>query len=165
MSEPWVVDTNVGIVANDREADGPHLPESVLACTRFLEDLMNTGHLAIDDRWEIINEYKHRMSPAGQPGPGDRFLRWVLVNNANTRRCSQIDISAISAPEQLADFDPSDIKFIRTALGCARPQIAQATDGLWWKRRADFESAGITVDFLCPAEIQANSTRNRARGS
>lgn len=40
MTEPWVVDTNVGIVANNRKVQGIHLPESVLECVRFLKGLM-----------------------------------------------------------------------------------------------------------------------------
>lgn len=45
-----------------------------------------------------------------------------------------------------------------------KPRIAEATDGLWWKRRADFDSAGITFNFLCPDEIKSNSTRNHGPG-
>jgi len=81
----------------------------------------------------------------------------VLINNANPRRCDQIDISGIPVPRKLEGFDPADMKFIRTALGCPKPQIAEATDGLWWYRRANFEAAGIEVNFLCEAEIKANS--------
>jgi hypothetical protein len=159
MSDTWVVDTNVGIVANGRDEDGPHHPECIIACVRFLNDITQSGHITIDDRWEIIREYKHDMHSSGQPGPGDAFLKWVLVNNANPDRCDQIDISAITVPDQLADFDSADHKFIRTALGCLDPRIAEATDGLWWKRRADFDSAGITIKFLCPEEIKSNSAR------
>jgi hypothetical protein len=160
MSDPWVVDTNVGIVANGRDEDGPHRPESILACVEFLKQILEGSvRIAIDDRWEIIREYKNDLHSSGQPGTGDRFLKWVLINNANPERCDQIDIDAIPAPEQLEDFDPSDIKFIRTALGCPKPQIAEGTDGLWWYRRADFEAAGIEVNFLCQAEIKVNSDR------
>lgn len=48
MSEPWVVDTNVGIVANGRDDDGPHRPESVLACVEFLKGITEgSGRIAI----------------------------------------------------------------------------------------------------------------------
>ena len=140
--------------------DGPHPPESTLSCVEFLKQIVEgSDRLAIDDRWEIIREYKHDLHSSGQPGPGDRFLRWVLINYANPERVAQIDICAISAPQPLEGFDPSDIKFIRTALGCAKPQIAQATDGLWWYRRADFQAGGIELLFLCEAEIKLNSDR------
>lgn len=160
MSDPWVVDTNVGIVANGRDEDGPHLPDSELACVQFLTGMVEgSGCVAIDNRWEILREYQNDLHSSGQPGTGDRFLRWVLLNQANPERCAQVGISAIPAPEQLEDFDPPDIKFIRTALGCPKPQIAEGTDGLWWYRRADFAAAGIEVNFLCPAEIKENSDR------
>jgi hypothetical protein len=162
MSEPWVIDTNVGVVANDRiedEPNPPHLPQSISACTVFLRDVMRAGGIAIDDAWEIIREYQARMRSSGQPGPGDAFLKWVLVNQANPARCHRVDITGIAVPDRLAGFDPADQKFIRTALGCQEPRIAEAVDGLWWKRRADFDAAGITVNFLCPEEIKANSDR------
>lgn len=162
MTEPWVVDTNVGVVANDRPEERPepvHLSESISACTRFLKEITSSGSIAIDDTWEIIREYQARMHSTGQPGPGDAFLKWVLVNQANPSRCHRVDITQTVVPDRLKGFDPADRKFIRTALGCPKPRIAEAVDGLWWKRRADFEAAGITVNFLCPEEIKANSDR------
>jgi hypothetical protein len=162
MSEPWVIDTNVGVTANnvpEERPDPPHIPESVIACTRFLADIMDSGSIAIDDQWEIIREYQAQMRSAGQPGPGDAYLKWVLVNQRNAARCHQINISAILVPDRLDGFDPADRKFIQTALGCPDPQIAEAVDGLWWKRRADFAAAGVAVNFLCPEEIKANSDR------
>lgn len=168
MTGPWVVDTNVGVVANDRPEERPepgHLPESVSSCTRFLKELVNAGNIAIDNAWEIIREYQARMRSAGQPGPGDAFLKWVLVNQANPSRCRRVDLTEIAIPDQLEGFDPADGKFIRTALGCPEPRIAEAVDGLWWKRRADFEIVGIAVNFLCPHEIKANSDRKHGPAS
>jgi hypothetical protein len=162
MNEPWVVDTNVGVVANDRvddRPDPPHLPASISSCASFLQDLIRSGSVVIDDAWEIIREYQARMRSSGQPGPGDAFLKWVLVNQANPDRCHRVKSSGIAIPDQLAGFDPADRKFIRTSLGCPHPQIAEAVDGLWWKRRADFAAVGIEVNFLCPQEIKANSDR------
>jgi hypothetical protein len=126
MSEEWVVDTNVGIVANERVEDGPHLPESGLACSRFLAGIIHSGRVAVDDDWEIIGEYRHRMRSTGEPGIGDAFLKWVLTNQANPARCRAVDITEIAIPEQLKDFDSDDLKFIRTALGCPEPRIAEA---------------------------------------
>jgi hypothetical protein len=120
---------------------------------------MGSGCIAIDDAWEIVREYQARMRSSGQPGPGDAFLKWALVNQANPTRCHRIDITNIAIPDRLKGFDPADRKFIRTALGCSEPRIAEAVDGLWWKRRTDFEAAGLTVNFLCPEEIKANSDR------
>ena len=166
MTEPWVIDTNVGVVANDRLDDRPnppHRPESITSCVSFLAELMRSGRVAIDDSWEIIREYQARMRSSGQPGPGDAFLKWVLVNQANSARCHRVGITAITIPNRLVGFDPADGKFIQTALGCPHPRIAEAVDGLWWKRRADFEAVGIAVNFLCPEEIKANSDRKHGQ--
>lgn len=68
MTEPWVVDTNVGVVANDRPEERPqpvHLSESISACTRFLKEILSSGSIAIDDTWEIIREYQARMHSTG----------------------------------------------------------------------------------------------------
>lgn len=158
MSAPWVVDTNVGIVANNRTHDGSHLPESLLECTRFLKGMMESGCIAVDNTRQIINEYHHKMRSTGEPGIGDAFLKWVLTNQANPSRCRAVDITDITVPERLKGFR-DDEKFIRTALACPDPRIAEAVDGLWWKRREDFKVSGITVHFLCPKEIKENSDR------
>jgi hypothetical protein len=162
VSAPWVIDTNVGVVANDRPEEAPeppHLPESVSACAGFLRDVTRSGSIAVDDSWEIIREYRAKLRSSGQPGTGDAFLKWVLVNQANITRCCRVNITEIGVPDCLQRFDPADHKFIRTALGCAEPRIAEAVDGLWWKRRSDFESVGIAIHFLCPEEIKDNSDR------
>jgi hypothetical protein len=156
MTDPWVVDTNVGIVANDRKAEGAHLPESVLECVRFLIALTKSGRVAIDAGREIIREYQHLMRSTGEPGVGDAFLKWVLTNQTNHNRCRIVDITGIVVPDELDGFR-DDEKFIQTALGCPKPQIAEAVDGLWWKRRRDFATKGIIVHFLCPEEIKASS--------
>jgi hypothetical protein len=164
MNEPWIVDTNVGIVANNRPdgqpQDRPFFPDSVIACTNFLQVTTQSGRIAIGDGWEIIGEYQHKLHSSGQPGPGDRFLRWVLLNQANPERCQLIDISHIAVPEQLTGFR-NDEKFFRTALGCPDATIAQGVDSQWWHRRDDFESVGIKIHFLCPDENRARRDRHR----
>jgi hypothetical protein len=144
----------------DDRPNPPHLPQSISACAAFLRDVTRSGCVAVDDGWAIIREYQARMRSTGQPGPGDAFLKWVLVNQADPTRCRRVDITGIAVPDGLKGFDPADRKFIQTALGCPEPRIAEAVvDGLWWKRRTDFKAAGITVNFLCPEEIRANSDR------
>lgn len=160
---PWVVDTNVGIVANnrveDQPGDRPFFPESVEACTDFLDDVVRNGTFAIDNGWEIIGEYQHKLHSSGQPGPGDRFLKWVLVNQANPARCHQTDITVVEVPAELQGFR-NDEKFFRAALATPGAVIAEAVDSQWWHRRADFEAAGIRVMFLCEPENQARRDRH-----
>jgi hypothetical protein len=154
-----VVDTNVGGVANDDVASGQHDPKCVLACVRFLREVMTSGRVVLDSEWLIINEYRHILHSSGQPGVGDAFLKWVLTNQANPSRCLRVSIAEAEIPNSLADFDPADHKFIMTAVAAQGSHIAEASDSEWWSRREDFAAAGISVDFLCPRYIAASSGR------
>lgn len=157
---PQVVDTNVPLTANRQEP-----ADCVLSCSTALHDLMKSGHLVIDDKFRIIREYRNKLSPSGQPGVGDAFLKWVLTNQANPQRCTHVpltpkpddprDFEEFPADAALAGFDPSDRKFV--AVSCAhpaRPPILQATDSKWWGFRNALASCGVKVRFLCPGHIQ-----------
>ena len=158
---PVVVDTNVALTANKK--DDPSLA-CVLACIQALQSVMS-GHLVLDEDWRIIEEYTHKLSPTGQPGIGDRFLKWVLTNHANPQRCSKVrltprqedprDFEEFPRDESLAGFDPSDRKFV--AVACAhseRPVILQATDSKWWGLRNALHQCGVQIRFLCPKDIE-----------
>lgn len=157
---PCVVDTNVPLTANQGKD-----PRCVLACVEAVRALMKSGHLVIDDKFRILNEYKHKLSPTGQPGVGDAFLKWVLNNQANPTRCTRVELNP--RPEDprdfeefprdgsLSGFDPSDRKFV--AVSCAHPDtphILQATDSKWWGLREELANCGVRVDFLCPEHIE-----------
>jgi hypothetical protein len=157
---PCVVDTNVPLTANSGVD-----PKCVLACVGAIRALMQSGHIVIDDKFRIISEYKHKLSPSGQPGVGDAFLKWVLTNQTNPKRCTRVeltpqqhdprDFEEFPSDEALAAFDPSDRKFV--AVSCAhpeRPPILQAVDSKWWGLREALESCGVNVHFLCPEHIQ-----------
>jgi hypothetical protein len=158
--DPCVVDTNVPLTANGGED-----PMCKLACVEALTALMRSGHIVIDDQFRIIKEYMHKLSPSGEPGIGDAFLKWVLTNQANPSRCTRVEITPkqsdprdfeeFPSDEALAKFDPSDRKFV--AVSCAheqRPPILQATDSKWWGLREALVACGVTVHFLCPEHIQ-----------
>ena len=157
---PCVVDTNVPLTANQGED-----PKCVLASSEAIRALMHSGHIVIDDKFRIIKEYMHKLSPSGQPGVGDAFLKWVLTNQANPARCTQVEITPqphdsrdfveFPSDEALSGFDPSDRKFV--AVSCAhpeRPPILEATDSKWWGLREALEKCGVKVHFLCPEHIQ-----------
>jgi hypothetical protein len=158
-----IVDTNVPLVANgESEAS----PACIVSCTTTLKKLMQEGRIVIDNAWRIIGEYKHKLSPSGQPGPGDAFLKWVLSNHANPARCIQIAITTLDNdaddfeefPESLRSigFDRSDRKFVAVAVAHGgSPPILQALDSKWWGWRKHLEAEGIKVDFLCHAAIAA----------
>jgi hypothetical protein len=157
---PCVVDTNVPLTANGGED-----PKCVLACVGAIRALMQSGHIVIDDKFRIINEYKHKLSQSGQPGVGDAFLKWVLTNHTNPARCTRVEITPrgpdprdfeeFPSDEVLSDFDMADRKFV--AVCCAHPAhppILQAVDSKWWGLRDALARCGVNVHFLCPEHIQ-----------
>jgi len=158
-----VVDTNVPLAANNK-ADAS--PDCILKCVEALTEIMaDKQTLVIDNGWRIIREYMNKLSQSGQPGVGDRFLKWVLINLANPSRCMQVAITPRADDKDhfeefpddpdLASFDRADRKFV--AVACAhleRPPILQALDTKWWGWKEALERVGVTVTFLCQDEIQ-----------
>jgi hypothetical protein len=51
-------------------------------------------------------------------------------------------------------YDPADRKFIAVAAAHDdHPPVLQALDSKWWGWREALAAAGVTIRFLCPAEI------------
>lgn len=153
-----IVDTNVPVVAN-----GGH-PEAsarcVRSCTQQLR-MIARGHrrLVIDAGWQILSEYMSNLRSQGQPGVGDAFLKWVLTNRENPRRCIRVVISRVEQDEyaefptdpDLAGFDRSDRKFVAVAVAHPKhPPVLNATDSDWWHYRTALERHGVSVEFVCP---------------
>jgi hypothetical protein len=86
-----VVDTNVPLAANYK-ADAS--PDCIQKCVEALTEIMaDKQALVIDNGWHIIREYMNKLSQSGQPGVGDRFLKWVLTNRENRSRYVQVSIT------------------------------------------------------------------------
>jgi len=155
-----VVDTNVPVAANGRSQQAS--PSCVSACVRRLDKLQHEDTLVLDDNWIILREYMANLRSAGQPGVGDAFLKWVLTNWRNPRRCELVHISLqpelgenrfVEFPDdpEMTGFDPSDRKFVAVALAhSAKPPILNAVDRDWWDHRGPLSRHGIQVEFLCP---------------
>ena len=159
-----IVDTNVAIVANGgfekASADCKQI------CIDRLEEItQGEAKLALDDERRIIEEYRGKLSPDGQPGVGDAFLKWVEMNWTNPDHCDWVSITPVDGldnefeefPDDLAlnDFDPDDRKFIAVALAhCEKPPILQAVDRQWWDFRDALRENGVTVEFICENDIQ-----------
>jgi hypothetical protein len=156
-----VVDTNVVLVAN-RQHSG--VSESCSdACANRLHDLMKNGRIAIDDGYRILKEYQNRTQPRAGKGPGDLFVKWVLQNTANRSRWDQVALATNdkrgfeSFPDdsRLANFDPSDRKFVAVAARHeGRPPILQAADSKWVSWAPALREHGVPVEFVCPKDIQ-----------
>lgn len=159
---PLVVDTNIAIAANGQAACPQASPACVRACISAVNEFMaDRKKLVLDERWRIIGEYRHKLSASGQPGIGDRFLKWVLTNHQNTDRCERVPIHEAGSPEEFSEipvelsaiFDPSDRKFLAVALAHPdRPPILQAVDSKWWGWRQALAKHGVRVEFLCRDE-------------
>ncbi len=162
LPKKCIVDTNVPLVANsalDPESS-PGVPEDcVSACIEAVEHVINTPHcLVLDAGDEICEEYAHKLSRSGQPGVGDRFMKWVHDNRWALPDGNRVEItkngnSYTEFPNRkdLEEFDPSDRKFIAVAYKHpCHPPILQAVDRKWWPFKNALKNAGITVRFLCP---------------
>jgi hypothetical protein len=164
-----VIDTNVPIAASGRSPQAS--AKCILACqAAILEVLQDRQRLVLDNAGRIIQEYRQNLSPSGQPGMGDQFLKWVFTNWANPERCELVAIAVKASvpadfeefPEVagLEKFDLSDRKFVAVANAHRdKPPILQGLDSKWWGWREALASAGITVQFLCEAEVKAKYER------
>ncbi|MFZ1466532.1 MAG: hypothetical protein WAV60_21025, partial [Anaerolineae bacterium] len=132
-----IVDTNVPIAANKMSSQAT--PGCIETCIRELKEIERRHTLVLDDGWRILREYQRHLKSSGQPGVGDRFLKWALINRHNPQRCEQVHITASLASEEdqefaefpqdlrLAGFDRSDRKFVAVALAHPeRPPILNA---------------------------------------
>lgn len=166
-----VIDTNVLLVANGQHQDVSET--CVSSCTARLHGIMQNGRVAIDDGFRILTEYQNKAAPFAGVRPGDVFLKWLLRNNANPKRCEQVHLvehaergfESFPEDERLASFDPPDRKFVAVAaFHPAKPPILQATDSKWLAWNDALADHGISVEFLCPGDIksfESNKIRKR----
>lgn len=155
-----VIDTNVPATANlavDPVSIEANKLSCVLACIEAIEDVVTNGGLVIDAGDEIFDEYRANLSMAGQPGVGDRFLKWVHDHRWGFPPEDRVPItkdgdSYEEFPDNrgLADFDRSDRKFVAVANAHPdKPPILEATDSKWWGWSRPLAAAGIQVVFVC----------------
>jgi len=152
-----VMDTNVAVVANGKSHAGD---ECVQVCIDTLLAIRKNHRLLLDRLGLVLDEYRKRLSPSGQPGPGDAFFKWLWNNQENPEHCQQVHITPTRDPQQfeefpddpnLAGFDPSDRKFVAVAVASReRPPIMNASDNDWWDYREALQRHGIEILFLCP---------------
>jgi len=155
-----VVDTNVILVANDAHPDVS--PECVLECVRRLEQLMQSGSIAIDDAYRILGEYQHKTSPRKGKGVGDLFIKWVLTKLADAQRVHLVTLTELGE-DRFAEFpvasleavfDRPDRKFAAVANAHpAKPTILQAADCKWLDWWPELKANGVNVAFLCGDDI------------
>jgi hypothetical protein len=161
-----VVDTNVPKTANLALAPDT-LPQEltgcVFSCIAAVEHVVKKGGLVMDSNDEIFDEYRRHLSMKGQPGVGDRFMKWVHDNRWKFPDSDRVKITRngntydeFPDHKGLAQFDISDRKFVAVANAHpAKPHILQATDSKWWGWKDALADVGIIVHFLAPDYIKA----------
>ncbi|MBF0239442.1 MAG: hypothetical protein HQM12_17200 [SAR324 cluster bacterium] len=166
LPKKCIVDTNVPITAN-KAVNPEKIPEDMLDCTlaciEAVEQVFKKGGLVLDSGDEIYDEYRKHLSFKGQPGMGDKFLKWVHDNRWKFPETDRVSItkqgeSYAEFPEHegLKSFDNSDRKFIAVSNAHPnKPPILQATDSKWLGWQKALGEVGITVHFLCQDYIQA----------
>lgn len=166
LPKKCLVDTNVPKIANlatQPDFDTDIAAACVLACVEAIEHVIQGDCLVIDAGDEIFDEYRQQLSMRGQPGVGDRFMKWVYDNRWRLPASHRVTIrkngeSYDEFPDHdgLNDFDRSDRKFVATANAHpTKPPILQATDSKWWGWKNALADVGITVHFLCPEYAEA----------
>lgn len=162
----FIVDTNVPKNANlavDPMSISDELVLCVKKCIVSIEEIIKNGGLVLDANDEIFNEYRGELSLSGQPGVGDKFLKWVHYSRFGFPESDRVSItpneySYVEFPEHddLKHFDPSDRVFVAVANAHPdKPPILEATDSKWWGWKEALLESGITVNFLCPDYIKA----------
>ena len=163
-----IVDTNVPLVANRSS----HASEDcVEICVDRLMQIIDgevklaVDYRALDGQRYIIDEYRNKLNPSGQPGVGDAFLKWVEINWTNPKWCDWVEITPIVGSKinfaefprdpALTNFDDDDRKFV--AVACAhsgKPPILQAVDSKWHNFLGALAQNGVAVEYLCPGDMQ-----------
>jgi hypothetical protein len=144
----------------DLDADTPDA--CILACVEAIEHVIKKRGLVLDSGDEIFDEYRRQLSMKGQPGVGDRFMKWVhdhrwSLPDSNRVTITKKEESYVEFPahDGLENFDNSDRKFVAAANAHPeKPPILQATDSKWWGWKDFLAEAGITVHFLCPEYVE-----------
>ena len=166
LSKKWVVDTNVPVTAN-MALKPDEIPNELLkcvwACVETIDQVQKNGILVLDEGDEIFTEYRKNLSMRGQPGVGDRFMKWLHDNRWKFPASDRVAITKdgnsykeFPDHEALINFDNSDRKFVAVSNAHReKPAIIQATDSKWWGWKEALAEVGITVLFLCPKYAEA----------
>ncbi len=165
-----IVDTNVPLVANGHADQAS--PPCAVACRQLIAEFSADKRvLVLDNAWQIIQEYKHRLNQAGQPGIGDAFLKWVLVNYTNPRRCEQVpitrtadgrDFAEFPDDPALAHFDHADRKFVAVSRAHpAHPPIFNAVDTDWLHYQDALAAHGVILEQLCMTDLRQLADHQR----
>jgi hypothetical protein len=127
--------------------------------------ITQAGGLFVDDQGLILEEYTHRLGHSGQPGAGEKFVKWVFNNQSTPTAVSRVTVTPrhdggwrqfeeFPDQEALKTFDRNDQKFVAVAIGSGEnPPILNAVDSDWRDHFVALTAAGVTIEFLCPHHV------------
>lgn len=153
-----VVDTNVVFIAEGlHEAVSPDCEE---ACILRLQSIMSRDRVVLDEGFQILGEYGHKIDLKRHKGPGRVFLKWLLQNRAGQILVGLVEnlqrgFESFPDDEALNNFDPPDRKFVAVAALSPEPApILQAADSKWVDWAVPLARHGVEVLFVCENDIQ-----------
>ena len=161
-----IIDTNVLVVANGRDAAPQVTQECVIRCQeRLAEIFRGSEKVLLDNKKRITDEYKANLNKKGR-GHGDRF--WLELMRRMWReeeKFIRVSITPLAGngtdfeefpndDAALKNFHKKDRKFVAVALayqhnsGQEAP-ILIADDSGWKDFNTALESHGVRVDSIC----------------
>ena len=161
-----IIDTNVLVIANGKDAAPQATQECVVRCQALLAKIFRGSEkLLFDDKKRIIQEYKNNLNENGR-GHGDRF--WLELMRRMWReqeKFIRIRITPLAGngtdfeefpndDASLKNFHKKDRKFIAVTLayqhnsGQTAP-ILKAEDSGWEEFRDALAAHGVQVDSIC----------------
>ncbi len=163
-----IIDTNVMVVANGRDAAPQATEECVTRCrVRLAEILRGPEKILLDDKKRIIQEYRNNLNEKGR-GFGDRFWQELvrrMWREGEQEKVIMVHITPLGGNgtdfEEFPNDDPSlkgfhkkDRKFVAVTLAYQRNSgqeapILIADDSGWEEFRTALESHGVCIDSIC----------------
>ena len=168
--EAVIIDTNVMVVANGRDAAPQTTEECVIRCQeRLAEILRGSEKMLLDDKKRIIQEYRNNLNERGR-GFGDRFWQELVRRmwfEGEEKKVIMVHITPLAGngtdfeefpndDASLKDFHKKDRKFVAVAIAYQRGSeqeapILIADDSGWEDFKAELANHGVRVDSICGA--------------
>lgn len=161
-----IIDTNVLVTANGRDAAPQATEECVILCrARLAEIFRSSEKMLLDSKDRIIQEYKNNLNENGRRH-GDRF--WLELRRRMWReqekfvrvRITPLEGNGTDFEEfpnddaSLSDFHKKDRKFVAVALAYQNDSgeeapILIAGDSGWEEFKTALANHGVRVDSIC----------------
>lgn len=156
----YVVDTNVAVAANGRDTHASN--KCQVACIEFLQkltDKKSSLKIVVDDKEQVLDEYKCYLNYKGSPGVGDLFYKYLHDHQYSSTKVRRISITPINDNTRGFDelpantMDPSDRKFLALAVADSA-RVANALDSDWMEQNVLMGMLGVIVRELCPENLR-----------